>query len=280
MDPVTNPTCDREGNIEQDKQPENTEFEVCSLAHMNELKKRTRKTDEEEYVPLDEEEEDEEEEEAVLTTDDDRMVCDDATDKSKVAKRQRAICQLLVDNQKKPPFRTRMSEELRAAVIESMQDFVDASNEELSEPRDISQVLMTNGVVEADRAAETGDAAESIETGAGFSVSTKKETIKEYQHACAELEIDPLQPRLSELLTLKSWQAVGITRMLQQEMGEIPSGILNDDYGLGKTVQALGLINEAAKRQSSQLTPTITLPSIKIRLMTFWISAWRSPVTG
>ncbi|KAL2801512.1 P-loop containing nucleoside triphosphate hydrolase protein, partial [Aspergillus granulosus] len=91
--------------------------------------------------------------------------------------------------------------------------------------------------------------------------------------ACKVIGIDPtkleVSPKDHPLFRLKAHQVTGVMWMQQQEAGPIHGGILADDCGLGKTLQALTLIWSRAGRKRSEtgrwgptliIAPTTVIP--------------------
>ncbi|KAI9370901.1 hypothetical protein BJX61DRAFT_544160 [Aspergillus egyptiacus] len=103
-----------------------------------------------------------------------------------------------------------------------------------------------------------------------------------YHAACERLQLDADNPVLKqpgksdvEVVQLKKWQVSGVSWMLDQESTPVGGGILGDNCGLGKTVQALSLILLAAEQPAPPETlfrPTLVL--CQSVLIDTWLSEY------
>lgn len=80
-------------------------------------------------------------------------------------------------------------------------------------------------------------------------VSNVSAPTPDYQLACEELELDPKEPRLMSAggdgVLLNPWQVIGVAWGLGQEAGPCCGGIIADACGIGKTIEALGIVAQA-----------------------------------
>lgn len=87
----------------------------------------------------------------------------------------------------------------------------------------------------------------------------------------------PITPVLAEQppgisRTLKSYQLEGLNWMLQQEKSQYKGGLLGDEMGMGKTIQAVSLLvsDYPVGKQSLVVVPPVALmqwqSEIKVRL--------------
>ena len=75
-----------------------------------------------------------------------------------------------------------------------------------------------------------------------------------YADACNQLHLNPANPGPKDgnsdepFFVLKPWQVMGAAWMCNQESGPIKGGLVSDDCGVGKTLQALYAIYVKARQ--------------------------------
>ena len=171
----------------------------------------------------------------------------------------------------------RISKEEQLALLDSYSEGIDISfgdtQERAAQPNEVQQAMTAIATEQSADIEESGGDPGEIKVSDDFvTLSRRMNTVSApsttYPEACQYLSLDPRHPCIGNV-TLRPFQVTGVDWMTRMEEHHGRSGILNDECGLGKTIQSLAMIALAATKASAPFKPTLVLaPST---LMDVWL---------